>query len=67
MKNKKIKDGKGITLIVWIITIIVLLILVGITVMVLIDPNGILTNDLETNKQKGEQEGGMLTLVPMTE
>lgn len=69
MKNKKIKDGKGITLIVWIITIIVLLILVGITVMVLIDPNGILTNDLETNKQKGEigtsGDGEVQTLIEM--
>ena len=71
MKNKKIKDGKGITLIVWIITIIILLILVGITVMVLIDPNGILTNDLETNKQKGEigisGDGEVQTLLEMYE
>lgn len=69
MKNKKIKDGKGITLIVWIITIIILLILVGITVIVLIYPNGILTNDLETNKQKGEigtsGDGEVQTLLEM--
>ena len=43
MKNKLIKTNSGITLIALVITIIVLLILAGVTIATLTGDNGILT------------------------
>ena len=45
MKTRKIKTNKGITLIALVITIIVLLILAGVTIAMLTGDNGILTKD----------------------
>ena len=59
MKNKKkyIKEDRGITLIALVITIIVLLILAGISIIMLTGNNGILT---QANKAKDETEQGTL-------
>ena len=51
MKNKKTKKQRGITLIALVITIIVLLILAGVTIATLTGDNGILTKATEA---KGE-------------
>ena len=51
MKIRKIKTNKGITLIALVITIIVLLILAGVTIAMLTGDNGILTKATEA-KQK---------------
>ena len=50
------KNNKGITLIALVITIIVLLILAGVTIAMLTGDNGILTktNQAKTNTGKGE-------------
>ena len=50
------KNNKGITLIALVITIIVLLILAGVTIAMLTGDNGILTktNQAKTNTSKGE-------------
>ena len=50
------KNNKGITLIALVITIIVLLILAGVTIAMLTGDNGILTktNQAKTNTTKGE-------------
>lgn len=56
MKNKKY--SKGITLIALVITIIILLILAGITIMSLTGENGILrkiTNSKRRNKRKNSK------------
>ena len=42
-KKQKLKESKGITLIALVITIIVLLILAGVTIATLTGDNGILT------------------------
>lgn len=56
---KKFKKDKGITLIALVVTIIVLLILAGVSIAMLAGQNGILTRTSEakeetTNKQEGE-------------
>ena len=55
MKNKKILKEKGITLIALVITIIVLLILAGVSIAMLTGENGILT---QANNAKVEQSHG---------
>ena len=53
MKNKKLKREKGITLIALAITIIILLILAGITITAITGENGILNSSIEAKvKQK---------------
>ena len=62
MKNKlkeQLKINKGITLIALVITIIMLLILAGVTIATLTGDNGILTkaqNSKEKNAQKTVEE-----------
>ena len=51
MKESKIKTNKGITLIALVITIIVLLILAGVTIAMITGENGILT---KANNSKNE-------------
>ena len=51
MKTRKIKTNKGITLIALVITIIVLLILAGVTIAMITGENGILT---KANNSKNE-------------
>ena len=51
METKELKKNKGITLIALIITIIVLLILAGVTIATLTGENGILTKATEAGKQ----------------
>ena len=46
--KKKVKESKGITLIALVITIIVLLILVGISITTLVGTNGIITKSKES-------------------
>ena len=52
MKTKEIKENKGITLIVLVITIIVLLILAGITIGAITGENGIIKNAEQSKEQK---------------
>ena len=59
MKSKReFKNQKGITLIALVITIVVLLILAGITIATLTGDNGIITraNDAKTNTEKMNKE-----------
>ena len=42
LKNKKLEKAKGITLIALVITIIILLILAGVSIAMLTGPNGLL-------------------------
>ena len=57
-KFKKNLGSRGITLIALVITIIVLLILAGISIVTLIGDNGILTkaNDAETDTTRAKAE-----------
>ena len=55
MEKYKVKTNNGITLIAWVITIIVLLILAGVTVATLTGDNGILTK-AQIAKKNIEQE-----------
>ena len=50
MKTKEMKRNKGITLIALVITIIILLILAGVTIAMLTGENGILTKAAEARK-----------------
>ena len=45
------REQKGITLVALVITIIVLLILAGVTIAALSGPNGILTNAVKSNEE----------------
>lgn len=54
MKTKELKRNKGITLIALVITIIVLLILAGVTIATLTGENGILTKATEASKKTGQ-------------
>ena len=54
MKNQKLKGTKGITLIALVITVIVLLILAGVTIAALSGPNGILSNAQKAKEQTVE-------------
>ena len=61
MRTKELKRNKGITLIALVITIIVLLILAGVTIATLLGENGILTKATEAkeeteNAQQDEEE-----------
>lgn len=49
--NKTLKNKKGITLIALVVTIVVLLILAGVSVSVVADKNGIIQNSQETKEQ----------------
>ena len=51
MKIEKVEKNKGITLIALVITIIVLLILAGVTIATLTGDNGILTKASQTKEQ----------------
>ena len=51
--NKKFKRNKGITLIALVVTIIVLLILAGISISMLTGQNGILNRASEAKKLNG--------------
>lgn len=51
MKTKEVKTNRGITLIALVITIIVLLILAGVTIATLTGDNGILTKANEAKKE----------------
>ena len=51
MKKHKKQKNKGITLIALVITVIVLLILAGVTITALSGSNGILSNAVEAKKQ----------------
>ena len=62
MKNKKFKDEKGITLVALVVTIVVLIILAGITLTLVLGQNGIIgkaqqAKAVSTNAQKAEEEG----------
>ena len=63
MKKEQLKS-RGITLIALVITIIVLLILAGVTIAALSGPNGILTNATkakeETEKAEIEEQGNLI-------
>ena len=50
------RNQKGITLIALVITIIVLLILAGVSIAMLTGENGILTNAQDAQKQTAEKE-----------
>ena len=54
MKTRKIKTNKGITLIALVITIIVLLILAGVTIAMITGDNGILTKTTEAKNKTAE-------------
>ena len=56
MKNqkKKLKTAQGITLIALVITVIILLILAGVTIAALSGPNGILSNANKAKEQTAE-------------
>ena len=51
MKTKELKRNKGITLIALVITIIVLLILAGVSIATLVGENGILTRASEASRE----------------
>ena len=56
MKKKEKQKNKGITLIALVITIIVLLILAGVTIATLTGDNGILTKaSIQTNQGNAEE------------
>ena len=54
MKNAK--ENKGITLVALIITVIILLILAGVTISLVIGENGIITRSKETSKKSFEKD-----------
>lgn len=58
--NKKFKRNKGITLIALVVTIIVLLILAGISISMLTGQNGILNRASEAKNLNGIAQNGEL-------
>ena len=58
--NKKFKRNKGITLIALVVTIIVLLILAGISISMLTGQNGILNRASEAKSKNGTAQNGDL-------
>ena len=61
MKKQKIREEKGITLVALVVTIIVLIILAGVTLNIVLDQNGIINKAKQAvgdyeNAQKAEQE-----------
>ena len=66
MRNKTLKEKKGITLIALVITIIVLLILAGVSISMLTSENGIITqaqNAKEETEIASEKEAIQLTMI----
>ena len=55
-KTRKVESNKGITLIALVITIIVLLILAGVSIAMLTGQNGILTQANEASNKTKEAE-----------
>ena len=55
-KNNQLRESKGITLIALVITIIVLLILAGVTIAALSGPNGILSNATKAREDNAKAE-----------
>ena len=60
MKKQKIREEKGITLVALVVTIIVLIILAGVTLNIVLDQNGIINKAKQAvgdyeNAQKAEQ------------
>ncbi len=55
-KNNQLRESKGITLIALVITIIVLLILAGVTIAALSGPNGILSNATKAREENAKAE-----------
>ena len=55
-KNNQLKASRGITLIALVITIIVLLILAGVTIAALSGPNGILTNATKAKEDNAKAQ-----------
>ncbi len=56
-----LKNQKGVTLIALVITIIVLLILAGITITLALDPNGIVARSQQTRNEWKNAENHELT------
>ena len=56
MKKQKLKRNKGITLIALVVTIIVLLILAGISIQMLVGEGGILTNAREAARKTNQAD-----------
>ena len=56
LKNEKVRKAKGITLIALVITIIVLLILAGVSIAMLTGPNGLLTQAQEAKEATSKAE-----------
>ncbi len=50
------REQKGITLVALVITIIVLLILAGVTIAALSGPNGILSNSVKSNEETAKSQ-----------
>jgi len=53
-KNKQLKNKNGITLIALVVTIIVLIILAGVSINLVLGDNGIITKAKETKEQQAE-------------
>ena len=52
--NEKLKNGKGITLIALVVTIVVLLILAGVSISLILDNNGIIQKSKQARKEYGQ-------------
>ena len=57
--NRKLKNKKGITLIALVVTIVVLLILAGVSVSVVTDKNGIIQNSQEMQEENMDKQKQM--------
>ena len=55
-RKKQIKESKGITLIALVVTIIILLILVGVSILTLTGENGILTKATQSKEENSIAE-----------
>ena len=61
------RNQKGITLVALVITIIVLLILAGVTIAALSGPNGILTNAVKSNEETALSQAKEAVSMAMSE
>ena len=52
--NKKIRNERGITLIALVVTIVVLLILAGVSISLILDNNGIIQNSKDAKREYGQ-------------
>ncbi len=52
--NEKLKNRKGITLIALVVTIVILLILAGVSISLILDNNGIIQKSKEARKEYGQ-------------